>query len=99
MSRQALKLEEPVVIGEQGQPITELSFRTKIVAGDLRGIKLATFGDLLVEDLLKIAGRLAGQPDVVMTALSFGDFSRVVETVGGFFDPKPGPQTGPTSTP
>jgi len=78
------KLKRPVALGEQGAPITELIFRESVVAGDLRGIKLASLREPATDDMLKIGGRLCGQPDAVMNRLSLEDFGKVMEIVGGF---------------
>jgi hypothetical protein len=84
LSRLPLKLKKPISLGEEGAPITELSFREEIVAGDLRGIKLKSLEDPAADDLLKIAGRLCGQPDAVMSRLGLADLAQVLEVVGGF---------------
>jgi hypothetical protein len=81
-----IKLSKPVLVGsgEDGdvKKVEELVFREEIVAGDLRGIPMRDppFWD----DLLKIAGRLCGQPDVVINKLSFQDANEVAALVGGF---------------
>lgn len=74
------KLKEPIVFGEE--TITELKLRNRIVAGDMRGVPMRD--PMLVDDLLKIAGRLCGQPDHVMNALSYQDFKEVGAIVEGF---------------
>lgn len=85
-------LKKPITVGEKGQPVTGLVFREEVVAGDLRGIKLGDMGNLLTDDMLRIAGRLSGQPDVVMNRLGLEDFARVIEIVLPFLNP--GQQTG-----
>jgi hypothetical protein len=79
-----LTLKEPIEIGEKGAPVTELVFRERIVSGDLRGIRLSELGDPPVEKLLTVAGRLAGQPDIVMSRLGLLDLDEVVDAVSGF---------------
>jgi hypothetical protein len=75
-----LKLSSPVAHGSV--TVTELNFREKVVAGDLRGVPMRD--PMHFDDILKIAGRLCAQPDPVMNALSIEDAMGVVETVGGF---------------
>jgi hypothetical protein len=89
-----LALKRPIQVGETSAPITELTFREEVVAGDLRGIKQSSLADPLVDDVLKIAGRLTGQPDAVMNRLSPEDLGEVMGIVHGFF--KAGPETGTT---
>lgn len=90
-------LKRPITVGEKGQPVTELVFREEVVAGDLRGLKVSGLQDPAVDDLLKIAGRLCGQPDIVMSRLAFVDLPHVVEIVGGFL--QAGQQTGSEPSP
>ncbi len=78
-----LALKKPIQVGE-GLPVTELVFREELCAGDLRGIRSSSLNDPLVEDLLKIAGRLCAQPDPVMHKLGFEDLAEVLGVVGGF---------------
>jgi hypothetical protein len=90
-----LVLKKPIRLGESTPEITELVFRDEVVSGDLRGIKQSSLVDPLVDDILKIAGRLCAQPDAVMSRLSPEDFGEVLALVNGFF--KVGPPTGPTA--
>lgn len=80
----SLKLKKPIAHGELSAPITELSFREEVVAGDLRGVAMRE--PMMFEDLLKIAGRLCGQPEAVMQKLSVtaGDMNEVLQLVGNF---------------
>jgi len=78
-----LALKNPVTLGE-GAPVTELSFREELTAGDLRGVKLSALADPTADDMLKIAGRLSGQTDLVMNKLSLEDFASVVEAIRSF---------------
>lgn len=86
-----LTLRRPIQVGE-GAEITELVFRDEIVAGDMRGIPLRD--PMLFDDILKLAGRLCGQTDVVMNRLRMDDLMEVAALVGGFTGA--GPPTGPT---
>lgn len=88
-----LKLKEPVTIGSI--TVTELNFRERVVAGDLRGVPMRD--PMYFEDLLKIAGRLCAQPDPVMNALGVEDAMEVVATVGGFIGGSQ--KTGPAPSP
>ena len=74
------KLKEPIQHGEE--LITELKFRTKVVAGDLRGITVRE--DFEFGDLLKIAGRLSAQPDGVINKIAWQDVGEVVGLISGF---------------
>lgn len=82
------KLKKPIQFGEE--TITELKFRDEVVAGDLRGVPMRD--PMLFDDILRIAGRLCGQPDAVMNKLSFGDLAEVGALVGGFIGA--GPEIG-----
>ncbi len=84
-------LKKPVQLGE-GEPVTELVFREELVSGDFRGLKVNSLSDPLMDDLLKIAGRLCAQPDVVMGKLGMLDLSEVIGIVGGFL--QAGQETG-----
>lgn len=88
-------LKKPIQFGQEGAPITELAFRDEIVAGDLRGIPMRE--PMLFDDILKMAGRLCGQPEAVMNRLSMADLQEVAALVGSFTES--GPATGPTSSP
>jgi hypothetical protein len=82
MTRETYKLRKPVAVGSE--TVTELNFRTEVVSGDLRGLKVSALGDPLTDDILKIAGRLCGQPDTVMFRLWFPDQIKVTEMVSNF---------------
>lgn len=72
-----VKLREPISIGSQ--TIDQLEFR-KPKAKDFRQLPLdPKFGDMLT-----LAGKIAGQPDVVMDELCTEDMMAVVEAVAGF---------------
>lgn len=90
-----LTLKKPIRLGETTPEITELTFREEVVAGDLRGIRQSALAtDPLIDDVLKIAGRLCGQPDAVMNRLSVYDTGEVMALVHDFF--KRGLETGTT---
>lgn len=98
------ELKKPIVMeGKDGfgnkafTTIDVLVFREEVVSGDLRGIKVQGLSDPSVDDLLKIAGRLCGQPDLVMNRLGIADFAQVLEITGGFL--QAGQQTGTEPSP
>lgn len=76
-----IKLRVPVQLGTQ--LVDELNFRVP-TAKDFRGLPL----DLDMNGLLKIAGRLCGQTDVVIDRLTggmtWGDLGEVISTVSFF---------------
>jgi hypothetical protein len=68
-------------------PITELNIRERLVAGDLRGIKIGKMAsplELQTEDLLKILGRLTGRTEPEMNALGIEDLTNLLGVLGGF---------------
>jgi hypothetical protein len=83
----------PIQFGSE--TITELTIREKVVAGDMRGIEMRQRP--LHDDIMKLAGRLTGQPDPVIQAMAFADYIEVANLVAGFIDP--GPATGNTPSP
>ncbi len=91
-----LVLSEPIPMGDL-EPLRELNFREKAQAGDLRGIKVNSLSDPLVDDILKVAARLCAQPEVVIMKLSLGDLAEVVNLVGTFL--QGGQKTGNTPSP
>lgn len=80
-----ITLTKPVQFGD-GAPITEITLREEMVAGDLRGIKASSLADPTFDDLLKIAGRLCSQPDGFMPKLGLADMTAVLEVVGDFLN-------------
>jgi hypothetical protein len=78
-----LTLKKPVSHGSE--KVAELTFREEVVAGDLRGLKVSALADPSVDDLLKIAGRLCAQPDLVMNQLGPEDLGEVAAYVYSFF--------------
>lgn len=92
MGHVVVKLKRPVTLGEQGEPVTELRLRDEVVAGDLRGLEMRH--PLHWDDMLKIAGRLAAQPDAVMNKISMEDLGQVTPLVLGFLGL--GQETGKT---
>jgi hypothetical protein len=92
-----LALKKPIQVGEQGAPIESLTFREEVCAGDLRGMKARSLEDPTFDDLLKIAGRLCAQPDLVMSKLSLEDMGEVIKAVAGFMNA--GQETGTAPSP
>lgn len=79
-----LTLSKPVTIGSE--VVTDLTFRDHVVSGDLRGG--VSWTKILERDhdtIMRIAGRLCGQPDVVLNALCLKDTAVIVEFVLDFF--------------
>lgn len=87
-NRQTYTLKEPVQVGTE--TITELHFRTPR-AKDLVAMPVSghTHGDIMA-----LAGKLCGQPPIVIESLGMEDYGEVAAIVGGFT--QPGPATGPT---
>lgn len=101
MEHVTYNLKKPIQITGKGaggsentETISELKFRNEVVAGDMRGIPVRDPMDY--GDLLKIAGRLCGQPDHVINRLSFADMTEVISLVSGFMGS--GQETGPTDS-
>ena len=82
-----IKLQKPVKHGEE--EVKELKITREMVAGDLRGIKVAAF---TFDDLALIMSRLTGYPPSVLSKISMPDFMRINALVMSFFDD--GPETG-----
>jgi hypothetical protein len=97
VSRETYRLKTPVALGEGMAPVEVLSFRTAVVAGDLRGIKLSGLQDMSTDDLLKLAGRLCAQPDAVMNKLTLPDLGGVIELIAPFL--AGGEETGSKPSP
>ncbi len=94
-------LKDPIAIlsKDTGLPIetvSELTFRESVCAGDLRGIKASALGDPMIDDIIKIAGRLSGQSEAVMIRLSFQDLDEIGALVFGFLHA--GRKTGTTQS-
>lgn len=77
-------LKAAISLGEGLTCVTELGLREEVVAGDLRGIKAAALSDPSVDDILKLVGRLSGQPDAVVNKLSIPDLNELGGLVLGF---------------
>ncbi len=75
------KLKKPIKHGE-GETITELTFREELCAGDMRGIPIRD--PMFFDDVMKLAGRLSGQPDAVIAKLAWPDLMGVLPLVAGF---------------
>lgn len=88
---QVFRLQKPVVVrntdGEEINRVEQLTIRTEVVSGDLRGIPMRS--PPWADDLLKMISRLSGQPDNVVNRLSIQDFNVVAEAVLGFMEGSP----------
>lgn len=82
-----IKLDDPISYGSE--TISSLELR-KPKAKDMRGLPL----QMGMDDMLKLAGRVSGQPDSVIDELSINDLGRVMEVVGNFM--QAGRATGKT---
>jgi hypothetical protein len=82
-------LQKPIPRGES-TPLTELTFRDEVCAGDFRGISIRA--EMLYDEVLRIASRLCAQPEADLQKMSFADMTKVMEIVGGFLGG--GPKTG-----
>lgn len=82
----------PVKLGqsESAETVAEIKLR-RPKGKDMRDIPAKPN----VGDILKLAGRLSGQPPVVFDLLEIPDFNRVTEAVGVFLDD--GQSTGGTA--
>lgn len=88
--RRVVKLAVPVRHGDE--EILELRFRSGRL-GDLKGITLRPDG-MPVDDLLKVAGRLCGQPSTVIEQLDQVDAGEVMGLALDFY--RRCLETGPT---
>lgn len=84
--------------GADGRELTSLTLRERVVAGDVRGIKLSQLEEVNADDYLRIIGRLSAQPDHVINRLSIQDVAGLVEVVVGFLGKKPGSSSTSTTT-
>ncbi len=93
-------LKRPIKVGEKGE-VTELVLRERICAGDYRGLKIgglvSAVRDWEIDDVLRIAGRLAGQPDLVMNDLGEEDLGEVINAIVSFRQASP--RTSTTESP
>lgn len=88
-----LRLRYPISF--DGTTINELTFRERVCAGDMRGLKIDELAQ--VDSILRLASRLTGQPDPVLNKLDAVDVIRITEVVTCFF--VPGPTSGSGSSP
>lgn len=87
MTTTTIKLKTPITFGSQ--TIEELVFR-RPKGKDFIGIELKIGSDGLVLDfssILRLSGRLCGQPDAVMGEIDVADFQEVAGVVMGFIMP------------
>lgn len=75
-----LKLLRPIAFGSE--TIASLTFR-RGTFGDLKGLKID--GVPPIDDLIKIASRLCGQPSKVIESLCDEDVPEVMRIAMGFF--------------
>ncbi|MHC1701803.1 MAG: phage tail assembly protein [Humidesulfovibrio sp.] len=75
-----VKLTKPVKHGDS--EVTELVFNRRVVSGDLRGVFLRK--EMLWDELMVIAGRVAGYPPSVMDKLDFEDAAEISRVVMSF---------------
>lgn len=82
--RKTLKLKDPIQFGSE--TIDELSFRP-MNAGDARKVQRREGYE--IDYVLKLAGRLCGQPDAALDLLSMDDLAEVAKVVEGFSPTSP----------
>lgn len=89
--RHKYELKKPIAIldteGNETKQVTELLIRTEVCAGDLCGAPLRD--PPWVDDVIRILGRLSGQPDVVLKKLSIEDLAALGPLVGRFLGAGP----------
>jgi hypothetical protein len=68
-----------------GETITELNIAEKVKAKHWKGIPVRN--PPLHDDLLRLSGALAAQPDLVIEELSNRDMNNVIAIVAGFLEP------------
>lgn len=84
VDRTIVKLKRPIPWGDE--TITELAFR-EIEAGDLFGFTLgALTAEADLASLLRLAGRLCGQPEAVIKKVKGPDLGEVLKLLVGFID-------------
>jgi hypothetical protein len=82
--RKLVKLRNPIALGSE--TIEVLEFR-ELEAGDLFGCSLRGLTiDVDATALLRLAGKLAGQPEGVIKRLKGADIGEVLEVVSGFLE-------------
>lgn len=79
----SIELHYPVKIGESedAEVVSSLTFK-RPHGKEMRDIPAKP----VVGDLLKLAGRLSGHPQIVFDRLEMCDFNRVIEAMGDFLD-------------
>lgn len=90
--RRIVKLRNPIVLGSE--TVTELAFR-EIEAGDLFDVSLRGLTAVMEGgSLLRLAGKLSGQPEGVIKRLKGPDVGAVLEVVGDFLEDLEAPGSG-----
>lgn len=88
--REVYALKHPITFGSE--TITTLAFRPP-KAGDFRAMPV---DKQTIGDILNAAGRLCGQPAVVMDELQGEDFQEVASRVATFMGSSPGTGIAPS---
>jgi len=78
------QLKKPLTLAPGHAPLSELTFREEVTAGDLRGVKLRALEDPITDDMMKIAAHLCAQPEHVLYKLGLADMTEVLKIVGDF---------------
>jgi len=93
-------LKDPIEL--ENTTITELNLRERICAGDLRDLVVEDLGntkrETFVRDAIRIAHRISGQPEAVISKLEFFDLMEVYAHFGNFFARTSGQKTGSKSS-
>lgn len=90
--RRIVKLRNPIALGSE--MVTELAFR-EVEAGDLFGVSLRGLtSEMDGAALLRLAGKLSGQPEGVIKRLKGPDIGAVLEVVGDFLEDLEAPGSG-----
>lgn len=74
------ELKKPIVNGTE--TITAFNLREEITAGDMRGLPMRD--PMHHDEILKLVGRLSGQPDNVVNKLCITDYAELAQYVGVF---------------
>lgn len=107
MGRVTIQLQKPIRLTDIAPVVSELYMRDELCTGDLRGIRARFISDPTFDEIVKIASRLAGQPEELLNKMSIADFDQVGAAVLNFFGngqaigttPSPGSPTSSDSPP